>query len=387
MKLQITISIGIVFLFIFSTIVLFQIDKAKSQSDNLTDSYATDYYSNPSGYVNKQVEFSGKILSSLPSNSSGANTLQMYQAGDTNRNTVVFHTFPIQLFKDDCVRITGISQPPIEYETMFGATLTAAAINADSITKIDCSEAIDPAIKTVNVEQTKESSKTKVTLHKVEFSDKNTRAYLTVENIDPSEDITFYDFNSRAIQGITQFTTTNSYAINYPKIESTIPSGIVEDGVVLFEPLDPYQNEAQFRFEVREGIDELVFTFDIILSTKGVDSPSPTENNSPDVDPTGSVSITIPVGASIPGNTPYDPTELSVKKGENVTVVNNDNAPMTATSGNGFEDAGQAFDTSLIMAGASATIDTSTMEAGEYPYFCTVHPFMKGTLTVTTGDT
>ncbi len=93
--------------------------------------------------------------------------------------------------------------------------------------------------------------------------------------------------------------------------------------------------------------------------------------------------ITIPAGAATPGNPPYAPTELSVKKGETVTVVNNDNAPHTATSGNGPEDAGQAFDTSLIMAGDSGTIDTSTLEAGEYPYFCTVHPFMKGTLTVT----
>ena len=93
--------------------------------------------------------------------------------------------------------------------------------------------------------------------------------------------------------------------------------------------------------------------------------------------------LSIPAGAATPGNPAYAPPELSVKKGEAVTVVNNDNAPHTATSGNGPEDAGQAFDTSLIMAGASATIDTSAIEAGEYPYFCTVHPFMKGTLTVT----
>ncbi len=114
-------------------------------------------------------------------------------------------------------------------------------------------------------------------------------------------------------------------------------------------------------------------------------SPSLTEDNSPDVERTGSVSITIPEGASIPGNPPYVPTDLSVKKGETVTVVNNDNAPHTATSGNGPDDAGQVFDTSLLMAGESETIDTSTMEPGEYPYFCTVHPFQKGTLTVTTG--
>jgi plastocyanin len=93
--------------------------------------------------------------------------------------------------------------------------------------------------------------------------------------------------------------------------------------------------------------------------------------------------IDIPAGAATPGNPPYVPAELSVPKGETVTVVNSDNAPHTATSGNGPEDAGQAFDTSLIMVGASGTIDTTAMDAGEYPYFCTVHPFMKGTLTVT----
>ncbi len=336
--------------------------------------------------INKLI-LQGKILTLIPSDERGISTLQMYQAGDTNRNTMVFYTSPIQLFKDDCVRVTGISQPPVEYQNTFGATLSAAAINADSVNPIDCSEALEPAIKTVEVEETKESNLAKITLHKVEFSDKNTRAYLTVENIDPSEDITFYDFNSGAIQGNSQFTTTNSYELNYQKIESTIPAGIVETGVVLFEPLDPTQGEAQFRFEANQGIDNVMFTFDVIVSPKDVDPPSPTENNSPDVARIGSVSITISKGASIPGNPPYDPTELSVKKGENVTVVNNDNAPMTATRGNGFEDAGQAFDTSLIMTGASATIDTSTMEAGEYPYFCTVHPFMKGTLTVTTGST
>jgi plastocyanin len=74
-----------------------------------------------------------------------------------------------------------------------------------------------------------------------------------------------------------------------------------------------------------------------------------------------------------------------VKKGDAVNVVNDDNAPHTATSGTGPEDpnSGQSFDTSLIMAGQSAEIDTSTLDAGDYPYYCTVHPFMKGTITVT----
>jgi plastocyanin len=35
-----------------------------------------------------------------------------------------------------------------------------------------------------------------------------------------------------------------------------------------------------------------------------------------------------------------------------------------------------------MMAGDTAQIDTSSLEAGDYAYYCTVHPFMKGTITV-----
>jgi len=99
--------------------------------------------------------------------------------------------------------------------------------------------------------------------------------------------------------------------------------------------------------------------------------------------PSGTISI--PSGASTQGNPPYEPVKLTVKKGDAVTVVNDDNAPHTATNGAGPEDStsGKLFDTSLIMAGKSAKIDTSTLDAGDYPFHCTVHPFMKGTLTVT----
>jgi cytochrome c oxidase subunit 2 len=113
---------------------------------------------------------------------------------------------------------------------------------------------------------------------------------------------------------------------------------------------------------------------------------TPSANASNSTGPAASgPTLTIPAGAATPGNPPYTPTELSVKKGDVVNVVNSDTAPHTATNGKDASDpnVGKSFDTSLIMPGESATIDTSTMEAGEYPFHCTVHPFMQGTLTVT----
>jgi plastocyanin len=94
--------------------------------------------------------------------------------------------------------------------------------------------------------------------------------------------------------------------------------------------------------------------------------------------------LTIPMGASTPGNPAYEPASLTAKKGDAIDVVNKDSSPHTVTSGTGLEDpnAGKMFDTSIINAAASAQIATADLEAGEYDYHCSVHPFMTGTLKV-----
>jgi cytochrome c oxidase subunit II len=89
-----------------------------------------------------------------------------------------------------------------------------------------------------------------------------------------------------------------------------------------------------------------------------------------------SVALSIPAGASTEGNPSYAPTTLTVKKGDIINVKNDDNAVHTVTSDT------TKFDTSLVMAGKSAQIKTSTLAPGDYPYHCTVHAFMKGTITV-----
>ncbi len=95
--------------------------------------------------------------------------------------------------------------------------------------------------------------------------------------------------------------------------------------------------------------------------------------------------ITIPSGASIQGNPSYDPAEFSIKQGNTFLVINADNAPHSVTSGTGPEDAnsGTAFDSGLLMEGDRIEISTSNLSPGDYPYYCIVHPYMKGKLIVT----
>jgi cytochrome c oxidase subunit 2 len=98
----------------------------------------------------------------------------------------------------------------------------------------------------------------------------------------------------------------------------------------------------------------------------------------------GGVTLTILDGASIQGNPDYDPDELKVKKGDKITVNNADTMPHTVTNGKSGSDptSGKLFDTSIINGGDSAEIDTAAVDAGAHPYYCMVHPYMTGTLTV-----
>ena len=98
----------------------------------------------------------------------------------------------------------------------------------------------------------------------------------------------------------------------------------------------------------------------------------------------GGVTLTILEGSSIQGNPDYDPDELTVKKGDKILVDNVDTMLHTVTNGESGSDpnSGKLFDTSIINGGDSAEIDTSTVDAGIHPYYCMVHPYMTGSLTI-----
>lgn len=94
--------------------------------------------------------------------------------------------------------------------------------------------------------------------------------------------------------------------------------------------------------------------------------------------------LSILAGASTQGNPAYDPSTLTVKKGESIQVTNKDSVPHTVTNGKDASDptSGKLFDTSIINAGSTAQVSTAKLSPADYPFHCTVHPYMTGLLKV-----
>jgi plastocyanin len=92
----------------------------------------------------------------------------------------------------------------------------------------------------------------------------------------------------------------------------------------------------------------------------------------------------------------YGPQLVHVKKGEQVTFMNpaSNRRPHSVTSislgGMPFENslvAGARFDSSptreaLVTPGNSWMLDTAGLDAGNYAYYCRIHPWMVGQVTV-----
>src|SRR5829696_1677786 len=98
----------------------------------------------------------------------------------------------------------------------------------------------------------------------------------------------------------------------------------------------------------------------------------------------GGPTINILEGAAVQGSPDYDPDELTASAGAEVTVVNQDTVPHTVTSGTGPQasNSAQLFDTSLINPSESATVSLAQVSPGQYDYYCMVHPYMTGKISV-----
>jgi plastocyanin len=133
--------------------------------------------------------------------------------------------------------------------------------------------------------------------------------------------------------------------------------------------------------------------FDLSNPTSGHGAPvassapvATTESSAaaPAAKPKADVTLTILDGAATQGSPDYDPDQLTIKKGNTILVDNLDLMPHTVTNGKDASDAtsGKLFDTSIINGGEFKVLETANVDAGAHPFYCTVHPYMTGTLTV-----
>jgi plastocyanin len=96
------------------------------------------------------------------------------------------------------------------------------------------------------------------------------------------------------------------------------------------------------------------------------------------------VKVSIVPGASTLTEKAYSPNPVDVKVGQKVVWTNNDTLQHTITSGSpGSADSGKEFDSGLTkLLNKGDTFEHTFTTAGEYPYYCQLHPNQIGKVIV-----
>ena len=191
----------------------------------------------------------------------------------------------------DCLIIEGKTGEVNELTNSFGNSFETPSVKIEKFSSIDCLEAIYPTIAENDVSQTQTSGRIVVTVEKVQLAEEHTRVLLTIENTACGTtgycmpmDLSFYSFNSILVQDKSQFKTDDFlFGVEYEKPNSDIPSGLVETGWVIFEPVDSKPFEIRLNFyedweswEI-SGEKDLVFSINSLTKLDTSVTPTPTK--------------------------------------------------------------------------------------------------------------
>ena len=209
---------------------------AKYDPENLmTDTEINSMFSNPDEYKGKSLRITGKIFVQ-PSKSGDETVLQIWEdPKNVANNFVVYANTEEEFNNDDFVVVEGIVDGTFEGTNALGGEVKAPKIKAETVTKSSYKEV------TVNKSQTQKG--VSLTVEKIEFAKEETRVYLKIKN-NSKYKVNFYDFNSKAIIGSTQYGyEIMDYNADYAKVDSELSPKTESNGILLLKPITDYEGK------------------------------------------------------------------------------------------------------------------------------------------------
>lgn len=235
--------------------------KAKEYVDNIT-AVATK----PDDYKGKYIKFSGYVSS--VDETDDMYGLQIYVDPDHNNSVLLEVSKDLmnndKISEDSYIIADAKIDGSYDGETILGVSSTWAYLEAESIEKSTFQDTFGKAHTTWEFsDKSVTQNGVTVSVTKVEFSDMETRVYLSVAN-NSSSNFTLQDYSAKIVQGSNQYETTTNYDADYKEIPSEMLPGVTAEGIMCFDKMDP----AQFQLHLEGYSDDWdadfqPFTYDL----------------------------------------------------------------------------------------------------------------------------
>ena len=148
------------------------------------------------------------------------------------QNLMIYYSTDVDVKQGDFISCSGYIDSVTKYKNAYDAELYVPLIFSTDLKKATYIDVMAPTTETIALDDLrKESSGYSVIVQKVEFSEKETRVYVSVAN---NGKATLYVGDSVIIQDGKQYKATANYEANYDEIPYEIVKGASNAGVLVF---------------------------------------------------------------------------------------------------------------------------------------------------------
>ena len=202
----------------------------------------------PDEYKGKYIKISGRIFAT-PNTDEGYVAFQMFHDVENSKGNIVvlYETDNVnELDGYEYVTVDGKITGAHSGKNAFGGTITGVNVLAASVEKANYIDVVSPTLKELNVEQVVNQHDYSILVEKVEFAEKETRVYVSVEN-NGSDKFYFYNFNVKLIQDGNQYEPQYNYDADYEEVQSELLVGAKSSGIIVFPSID---NNKEFKIHI-----------------------------------------------------------------------------------------------------------------------------------------
>lgn len=239
----------------------------KEEKVYLTETEIPTLFTDPESFKNKYVKLDGQIFTT-PEQSEDGIVLQIWH-DPTNaaNNFIVYVSGTDNTFKkDDYVSVDGKILGEFSGENMFGGTVLAPMIQADTIEIKSYMDAVVPTLTEIIPENAVvEQNGVSLKVDKVEFAEKETRVYLTESNNSDAK-FSMWVYSIMLVQNGKQIeqnsSSMSSYRGNYEQLSSDILPNASSSGILVFPPMD---SSAAFQLYAEGSSDNYELEFEPFL--------------------------------------------------------------------------------------------------------------------------
>lgn len=197
-----------------------------------------ELFTNPDQFKGKYVFLTGQLLDAPEKNGNTVTLQAWYDTKNYSQNFIVYTNETDESFSsNDYIIVDGIVDGELKGENYFGEEVTAPLITDAKVTKSTYKDVVAPTVSEISPNATAEQKGFTVSVEKVEYSDVETRVYMTVAN-NTNESISFGAYDIKILLDNKQINIDNAsssmYDGNYPELSYDIAAGASTSGVLVF---------------------------------------------------------------------------------------------------------------------------------------------------------